>query len=167
MSNTHRGLGGDPKRLGSPTLMHIAQLWLRLSLAAIYFWAVMDRLGWLGSADSGKVAWGNWDSFATYTHTLLPFLNKGLADLAAVVTTVIEVSVGILLTVGFKLRWASIASALLTTLFATSMALFLGGRAPLNYPVIVFIPASLLLATLPTYRWSLDAAIQRSRTDLR
>jgi uncharacterized membrane protein YphA (DoxX/SURF4 family) len=143
----------------SPFLMDIAQLGLRISLAVIYFWAIMDRLGWLGTAQSGKVAWGNWASFAAYTHSLLPFLNDNLANIAAVSSTAIEILLGVLLIVGFRLRWVAIGSALLTTLFALSMAVFLGGRAPLNYPVIVFIPASLLLASLPAYRWSLDAVM--------
>jgi uncharacterized membrane protein YphA (DoxX/SURF4 family) len=141
--------------------MDIAQIFLRVSLAIIYFWAVMDRLGWLGAASSGKVVWGNWASFAAYTHSLLPFLTNSLANVAAVISTVVEVALGILLVVGFRLRWTATGSAVLTTIFALCMAISLGGRAPLNYPVIVFIPASLLLASLPGYRWSLDAALDK------
>lgn len=137
-------------------LQPFAQLFLRLALGIGFIWPVMDRLGWLGVPGEGSVAWGSWDNFVTYTNTLVPFLNRGLANISALIATVAEITFGICLIVGFKIRIVALCSSILTIIFALCMAIFVSPDAPLNYPVFVFTGAHLLLATISSYKWSVD-----------
>jgi uncharacterized membrane protein YphA (DoxX/SURF4 family) len=74
-----------------------------------------------------------------------------------VIATIAEASIGILLIVGFKTRQVAIGSCLLTLTFATAMSIFIGIKAPINFATFPFSAASLLLATIPVYTWSIDA----------
>ncbi len=133
-----------------------AQLFLRLALGVSFLWPVMDRLGWLGSPDSGKVAWGSWEKFVTYTNTLMPFLNRDITNVMAFIATSLEVIFGLCLIMGYKTRIVAVGGSILTMIFAISMAVFISPGAPLDYPVFVFSAANLLLATIASYKWSLD-----------
>ena len=74
-----------------------AQLFLRFALGMAFIYAVIDRIGWLGSADGQNIAWGNWKSFFDYTHILVPFLSRSLFDIFGLLATVAEVIFGLLL----------------------------------------------------------------------
>ena len=134
----------------------IPQLFLRLALGIGFILPVMDRLGWLGTAGAHNVSWGNWDNFVAYTNTLLPFLDKSVAGLMGLLATIAESSLAILLITGYKTRLAAQGSFLLTLIFALCMAVFSGFKAPFNYSVFADSAGSLLLATVPVYRWSID-----------
>lgn len=132
----------------------IPQLFLRLALGLGFLLPVMDRMGYLGAAGVRGNAWGNWASFVAYTHTLLPFLKLSMVNIMAIIATVAEVLFGICLIIGYKTRLAAIGSFLLTFVFGICMFQFLTPRAPFNYSVFVVSASALLLASIPTYRWS-------------
>lgn len=136
----------------------VPQLLLRIALGIGFLVTVSDRLGILGpmGPQSKNIEWGNWNNFITYTGTLMPFLDWPLTELMGAIATLAEAVIGILLIIGFKTRIAAIASCGLTLIFALSMALSLGIKAPINFAVFPVCTASLLLATIPVYNWSLD-----------
>jgi len=134
-----------------------AQAFLRLALAIGFVSPVLDRFGLWGPPGSPNVGWGDWKHFSDYAHSLMFFLPSAVAEFLAVVATLAEVVLALLLIIGFKTRWAAIGSALLTFSFAVCMTLALGIQAPLNYSVLTVCAGSLLLATLPEYPWSMDA----------
>ncbi len=140
-----------------------AQLFLRMALSIGFIWPVMDRVGWLGAPGSGTVAWGDWNNFVTYTNTLMPFLNRDLTNIMALIATGAEVVFGLCLIVGFKIRIVALFSSILTMIFALCMAIFISPDAPLNYPVFVFSAAHLLLATISSYRWSIDFYLEQNQ----
>jgi uncharacterized membrane protein YphA (DoxX/SURF4 family) len=132
------------------------QLLLRIALGMGFLVTVSDRLGLLGPFGTRNIEWGNWDSFINYTGTLMPFLDKPAVNIMGGLATLAEATIGILLIIGFKTRQVAIASSALTLVFALSMTLFLGIKAPINFAVFPFCTASLLLATIPVYEWSID-----------
>ncbi|MBB5623598.1 putative membrane protein YphA (DoxX/SURF4 family) [Pedobacter cryoconitis] len=134
----------------------IPQLFLRLALGLGFILPVLDRLGILGPAGTKNVAWGNWENFISYTNTLMPFLGKSAAGFMGLIATLAEAAFAVLLITGYKTRLAAQGSFLLTLAFGLSMAIFLGIRAPFNYSVFADSAASLLLACIPVYKWSLD-----------
>lgn len=134
----------------------IPQLFLRLALGIGFILPVLDRLGMLGPAGTKNVAWGNWENFISYTNTLLPFLGKSAAGFMGLIATLAEAIFAVLLITGYKTRLAAQGSFLLTLTFGLCMAAFLGIRAPFNYSVFADSAASLLLASIPVYKWSLD-----------
>ena len=136
----------------------IPQLLLRIALGTGFLVTVSDRLGFLGSMGptNKNIEWGNWDNFINYTGTLMPFLDKPVVNIMGGIATLAETVIGILLISGFKTRQAAIGSCLLTLTFALAMSIFLGIKAPINFAVFPVCTASLLLATVPVYEWSID-----------
>lgn len=141
-------------------MISFAQLYLRLALGIGFILPVLDRVGYLGAPGSANVGWGNWTNFVTYTHSLLPYLSLQLANVSGLIATILEVVFGLLLIVGYKTKFAAYGSAALTAIFALSMLFFAGYRAPFNYSVFVVSSASLLLACLNEYKWSIDAVLR-------
>jgi len=134
----------------------IPQLYLRLALGLGFLIPVADRIGWLGSAGQKGISWGNFENFAAYTNTLLPFLSRQMASVMALLATIAEILIGTCLIIGFKTRTAAYCGFLLTLIFALCMAVFTGIKAPFNYSVFSDSAGSLLLAFVPVYYWSLD-----------
>lgn len=136
---------------------HFAQLFLRLALGIGFILPVMDRFGWLGAPGNPTVGWGSWSIFLDYTNSLMPFLSRSMANIMAIIATAGELVFAVLLIIGYKIRLAAIGSFLLTLMFALSMLIFANYRAPFNYSVFVVSASSLLLATLPCYKWAIEA----------
>lgn len=136
---------------------NLPQLFLRLALGLGFIFPVMDRLGMLGAAGTHGNSWGNWTNFVVYTNSLMPYVNSSVANVMAAVATLGELVFGILLIVGYKTRFAAFGSFLITLIFALSMLFFAGYRFPFSYSVFVCSAASLLLASIPYYKWSIDA----------
>jgi putative oxidoreductase len=134
----------------------IPQLYLRLAVGTGFIIPVADRTGWLGPPGYNGVSWGNWDNFAAYTNTLLPFLNRSMASIMGLLATIAEILIGVFLIIGYKTRVVAIGSFALTLIFALCMAIFLGIKAPFTYSVFSDSAGGLLLATIPAYNWSLD-----------
>ena len=138
------------------------QLLLRIALGVGFIVTVSDRTGLLGPFGTRNIEWGNWESFIDYTGTLMPFLDRPAVNIMGGIATLAEAVIGILLIAGLQTRAAAIASCLLTLIFALAMAIFLGIKAPINFSVFTVITASLLLAKIPVYQWSIDNFFARS-----
>ena len=135
----------------------IAQLLLRCSLGIGFLLPVLDRIGFFGTFGDANVAWGDWQNFVAYTHTLMPYVNISMASFFGFLATAGEVLCGILLLVGYKIRYAAFGSFALTLIFALSMMFFLHYRAPFNFSVFVVSFSSLMLTTFHNFPWSIDA----------
>lgn len=133
----------------------VATLFLRFALAGGFLSAVASRLSLWGNHSSG------WKNFVTYTGEVNSFAPAAIVPFLATASTVLETLMAILLLVGFKTRFAATGAAILTLLFALAMALSFGVKEPLDYSVFGVAAASLLLATMNNYRWSIDAFLNK------
>ena len=128
----------------------IASLLLRLALASGFLSAVASRLNLWGSKSSG------WNNFLAYTAQVNSFAPKSLIPAIAIISTILETGLGILLLIGFKTNYAAYSAALLSLLFALAMAWSFGIKEPLDYSVFPFCAGAFLLATMTSYKWSID-----------
>lgn len=128
----------------------IASLLLRFAIATGFLSAVASRLGFWGNKSSG------WKSFVNYTAQTNSFLPTKWASNTAIITTIAELTIGILLLVGYQIQITSLAAAMLTLLFAIAMSISFGIKEPLDYSVFGFSAACFLLSTMPNQIWSID-----------
>ena len=131
-------------------LQGIASLLLRCALSAGFLSAVASRLGLWGRHSSG------WNKFLDYTAQVNSFAPHSLIPLLAITSTLLELTLGIMLLIGFKTNYAALGAAVLTLLFALAMTLSYGIKEPLDYSVFVFSASAFLLATIPYYKLSID-----------
>ena len=139
----------------------IAPLYLRLALGTGFTLLGLDRFGFWGPNGKPWVSWGDWAHFSAYAREVMGFLPGPLANVFAVIATIAEITIGILLLLGWLTRGAAIGSAILTLCFAIAMAISYGITSPINYSVFTVSAASLLLSTQPIHRWSLDALLDQ------
>lgn len=128
------------------------QLFLRLALSFTMLSAVADRFGFWGDNSS----WGNWENFVIYTKKLTHFLPESFGAFSAIIATVLEIIFSVMLILGFKTKLAAYGTSILLLIFALSMTISLGAKAPLDYSVWVGCTAAFLLATQDKFSWSLD-----------
>lgn len=131
----------------------MVKLGLRLALAAGFFSAVADRLGWWPAEIS---AWGNWSSFLAYTDILNPWLPNSLIPALGVIVTVAEVLLGFGLLLGVKTRLVAQWSGVLLLLFALAMSFTTGIKGPLDYAVFSAAAAAFALSTIEESYLELD-----------
>lgn len=136
---------------------------LRAALACSYLWEVADRLGILGEHGQPHVGWGDWSHFIDYARQTMAFLPSSLVPVFAVIATIGEGLFGLMLLTGFFTRVAAVGSCLLSLAFGLSMAISFGIESPLGYSVFTVCAASLLLATLPNYKWSIDSLLNKDQ----
>lgn len=121
------------------------KLFLRLSLAVGFFSAVADRFGvWPAEVS----AWGDWNSFLDYTQTLNPWIPGSLIPAVGVVATAAEILFGVCLLIGFKTKLFARLSGWLLLLFAFSMVVSLGIKAPFDYSVFAAAAAAFALSLM-------------------
>ncbi|MBI2516338.1 MAG: DoxX family protein [Opitutae bacterium] len=126
----------------------LAVLLLRLATAVNFLSPVGSRLG----------LWGKgWQNFLEYAAQVNSFAPAAAVPYLAVAATVLETILPLLLLVGYKTRWAALGAAGLTLTFALAMTCSFGVKEALDYSVFVDSASAFLLATVPAYRWSLDA----------
>lgn len=123
----------------------IAEWFLRVALSAGFLSATADRFGMWPKEVS---AWGNWQSFVAYTKSLNPFAPDSLVPLLAYTATGLEIALGVLLLTNFKTNWVAKASSALLLLFALSMTISKGIKAPLDYSVFTGSAAAFALSML-------------------
>ena len=131
----------------------IATFFMRLALAAGFLSAVASRLNLWGKHASVSLAW---NSFVNYTGAVNSFLPKSFIPTIAVLATILEAGLAILLLLGFKTSYASFGAAILLLLFALAMACSYGIKEPLDYSVFAASAGAFLLAAIPYYKWSID-----------
>lgn len=134
------------------------QLFLRLAISVTMLSAVADRLGFWGK----NSAWGNWENFEKYTQQLTFFLPEVLSTFSAYTATFLEILFPLMLIFGFKTKIAAFGAGFLLLVFALSMSIALGVKAPLDYSVWVGSAAAFLLATQKEYYFSIDTLIKKS-----
>ncbi|HEY8929282.1 MAG TPA: DoxX family protein [Mucilaginibacter sp.] len=139
----------------------LPSLLLRLAIAVSYLWEVADRLGIIGKHGQPHVGWGDWQHFMDYARQTMVFFPHSWVPTFAVLATLGEGGFGILLLIGLFTRLAALGSFLLSLAFAISMAISFGIESPLGYSVFTLSTASLLLASLPEYKWSIDSIIKK------
>lgn len=134
------------------------QLFLRFAIAVTMLSAVADRFGFWGE----NSAWGNWENFEKYTKQLTFFLPETLSTFSAYLATFLEIIFPLMLIFGFKTKIATYGTGFLLLIFALSMTIALGIKAPLDYSVWVGSAAAFLLATQKEYFFSIDTLIKKS-----
>lgn len=86
-------------------MKNIIILLLRIALGIGFLSAVADRLGFWGSPGDAEVAWGNWENFIHYTGKLNFGASETLANILGIIATLSEAIFGILLIIGFKVKY--------------------------------------------------------------
>ncbi|MCT3803893.1 DoxX family membrane protein [Elizabethkingia anophelis] len=133
------------------------QLFLRIAISVTMLSAVADRFGFWGDNSS----WGNWKNFEVYTLKLTYFLPEILSIFSAYIATFLEILFPVMLILGYKTRIASYGSGILLLVFAVSMAVALGAKAPLDYSVWIGSAGAFLLAVQQEYSYSIDFMFQK------
>jgi len=138
-------------------------VYLRVALAASFLSAVGDRFGLWGPFGQASVAWGEFGRFLAFVGKLNWFVPEGLWPPLAAISTVAELSLGLLLLFGLWTRVAAVLSALLLLVFALEMIVGVAPEAPLSASVWSASAGAALLATLPEPGsiWSLDNLLRR------
>jgi len=133
------------------------QLFLRLAIAVSMLSAVADRFGFWGK----NSAWGNWGNFEKYTQQLTFFLPESLGTFSAYAATCLEILFPLMLILGFKTKIAAYGTGFLLFIFALSMTIALGIKAPLDYSVWIGSAAAFLLAVQEKYSFTIDNLITK------
>ena len=134
---------------------NIAVFLLRITLAVGFLSAVSSRLNLWGAQSSG------WSKFVRYTAEVNSFLPYSWIPSFAVLSTLAESSIGILLLIGYRVRKTALCAAILTVLFGIAMSISFGCKEPLDYSVFVFSAGAFLLSTFSHYIWSLDQLLHQ------
>lgn len=126
----------------------IIKLFLRFSIGLGFISASMDRLGWWNNIlNEDQIAWGNWQNFIQYTHSLIPWVNELMAYVAGTIATVAEIIFGILLLIGWKIKIVANLSGILLLIFAFTM-LLQQFKSPFDFSVFSASAACFALAYL-------------------
>ncbi|NSL86984.1 TQO small subunit DoxD [Chitinophaga solisilvae] len=141
--------------------LHLSGFILRIAIAVPYIWFVADRAGLLGPHGGPHTSWGDWPHFQQYAATVLSFVPAAWVYPLALLASITEGILGILLLLGAFTRLAAAGSALLSLSFALSMAVSFGIESPLAYSVFTVAAASMVLAGLPAGKWSIDQLINK------
>lgn len=128
---------------------------LRIALAVGFLSAVASRLNLWGVQSSG------WKNFVHYTAEINSFLPQSWAAIIAVLSTIAELSIGILLLLGFQIKRTARYASILTLFFAIAMSISFGIKEPLDYSVFAFSAGAFLLSTFSRYKWSLDQLLHQ------
>ncbi|OUR95784.1 hypothetical protein A9Q84_14885 [Halobacteriovorax marinus] len=119
---------------------------LSIALALSFLSAVADRFGLWGAPGVAGVAWGNYANFLLYTKHLNAWAPEFLISILGAVATALEVALALCLLIGFKRRYAALASGGLLSLFAISMIFADGLKGPFDYGVFSAAAGAFLLA---------------------
>ncbi|HEV2419879.1 MAG TPA: DoxX family protein [Terriglobia bacterium] len=129
-------------------ILQISRILLRIALSAAFLSAIADRFGVYGRPGAPGVSWGDWLHFLRFVAYLNWFVPKALIPTLGIVETIIEFALAVALLVGFYQRIVAWASAGLLFLFALTMSIALGIKAPLSYGVFTAFAATLLLGAI-------------------
>jgi len=139
-----------------------AVLFLRIALAVTILAFVADKLGYLGQAGTSGIIWGDWDTYTKQVQAALPFIPQGISEKLAIVATLLEIILALMLLFGLKVRWAAIGTGIYTLLVTIIVGFGISVIATLNYSLLVISAASFLLACCPIYKFTLHGIKKRS-----
>jgi uncharacterized membrane protein YphA (DoxX/SURF4 family) len=137
----------------------VFQLLLRIAISFSFLSAVADRFGLWGNPGDVNVSWGNWDNFIAYSNSVNSFASPQISSGLAIIATVLEVLLSLLLLLGYKTRQAATASGVLLLGFGLAMTFSFGIKPSLDYSVWTAAAGSFLLSAVSTYRYSIDHGI--------
>ena len=149
--------------MGQTKLLDFAQLLLRIVSGFSFFYYGCDRIGLWGKYGDPNVTWGDWQHYIDYASKVMGFLPYSVARICAAISTAAEITLGLLLLVGLKTKWAALGVFFLAGLYALSMSITFGIFVPLSYSVFTFSASGLLLFCIGHYKWSLDALFSRQK----
>src|SRR5262250_1305047 len=149
-------------RLARDRLATFSSVFLRPALGISFLSAVADRFGFWGVYGQPNVSWGNYARFVDYTAKLNWFLPAAMIPALAMIATVGETVLGLLLVLGWNTRIVALLSGGLLTTFALTMTVVLGVKAPLNFSVFSAAAGALLLGARADVPLSEDEAVRRT-----
>ena len=130
----------------------------RVALASGFLSSVADRFGLWGAPGSRYAAWGDWSHFLTNVASLNAFLPISFIPFVAWCSTFAETLAGVLLLVGYRLKWTAYGCASLLSIFALAMSIANGIKAPLDSSVFSAAALALLIGATVSHERILDAA---------
>ena len=142
-------------------LATVSSVFLRFALGISFLSAVADRFGLWGVYGQPDVAWGNYARFVDYTAKLNWFLPAATIPAFAMTATAAETLFGLLLILGWKTRLVALLSGALLAIFALTMTVALGVKAPLNFSVFSAAGGALLLGVCGESPFSVDQVLRR------
>ncbi len=129
----------------TPLLGRAVALYARIAIGSAFLSAVAGRFGiW-----DGEVGLDRFAGFTQYTAEVNAFMPASTIPFLAWSATVAELSLGVALIAGLRVRWVALGAAVLLALFGIAMAISLGIKEPLDYSVFSASAAALLLAAYP------------------
>jgi uncharacterized membrane protein YphA (DoxX/SURF4 family) len=146
-------------------LATVSTVLLRLALAISFLSAVADRFGFWGVYGQPNVSWGNYGRFVDYTAKLNWFLPAAMIPALAMIATVGETVLGLLLVLGWNTRIVALLSGGLLATFALTMTVALGVKAPLDLSVFSAAAGALLLGVHADVPFSVDEVLRRNRQE--
>ena len=109
------------------TKSNVAALLLRFALAATYISAYSGRINLFGGHADG------WQQFLKYASAVNSYAPESIKPFLAITATALEITLSVLLIIGFKTRIVAAASGILTFVFAIAMTYSFGIKEPLDY----------------------------------
>lgn len=142
-------------------MKNIIILLLRLALGIGFLSAAADRFGFWGAPGEPAVAWGNWENFIQYTGKLNFGASIAIANVLGIIGTVLETAFGILLIIGFKIKYIAFFSGILLLVFGLEMSINTHLKFALDASVFTAGFAAFLLSVQPVGKWSIDYVLQK------
>lgn len=99
--------------------------------------------------------------FVVYTRQINAFLPAAWAPVGAVLATVAELTLGVALAIGFRIRLAAMDAAALLLCYGVAMTISLPPAQQFHYAVFVLCTGMLALASVDGSGLSLDALLRR------
>lgn len=137
-------------------MKNVIILLLRIALGVGFLSAVADRFGFWGSPGEPAVAWGNWENFILYTGKLNFGASTSIANVLGIIGTTLEIAFGILLILGFKIKYVAFFSGILLLAFALEMSINTHLKLALDASVFSASFGAFLLSIQPVGKWSID-----------
>ncbi len=134
----------------------------RLLIGLAFFENVIDRLGVIGPPGAPGVSWGDFQHFIAYTAQVNAFAPAAFVPALAVLATIAEGSLAVVMLLGARVKLSSAGSALLLFTFATAMVL--SGLSQLQYGVYLMSAAAWALATVDGSALSIDSVFAAPRS---
>jgi len=136
---------------------------LRVLVGLDFLGSVADRFGLLGPPRAAGVSWGDFSNFVTYTHQVNAFLPASVAPALAVLATIAEISLGLGLVLGLRVRLATVGASMLLLTYGTAMTISLGVASQFHYAVFLLSAGAWALATVDAQPLSVDVLVARPR----
>ncbi|MDT0551788.1 DoxX family protein [Urechidicola vernalis] len=135
----------------------LVKLFLRIGLGAGFLSAVADRLGYWPANIS---AWGNWESFISYTRIINPWLPSSFIEPVGLIVTALEILFGVFLIIGFRTGFIAKLSGYLILIFGLSIALSTGIKGAFDYSVFAASGAAFALSKMKGKFLEIDAILK-------